>query len=241
MADFDFDGAASVFEQFAATLAQTTDRNARQKEIDAKLIDYAPGGKWQYAPDSAKESARATVEAEQDQRAGIALFHAEQSVYRLSDHLTAAIERSTEAPTPDQAWTARTRKAGLSASEYLDLHVLDELRTARITQELDGMLPSAVLAIYDRAIEDPTEQCNASTIRLIERRFGAGWQGNGRDLGDDDNGQLEAANTLHKRIRATRDTRIPPSARLARQREDALRRVIQYSKDVHQVRPVRPA
>ena len=235
---FDFKATADTFAQQTQALASELDRDRREAELAATLKPYEPNEMWAFAPQSVKDDARRKAEAALDERAGRALFHAQSALHHNGPALDTAIERAKEAPNPEAAWALRTGRIGLASTDYLLTGVLAELCGQRVASETAGMLPTQVLSLYRRALEDPTEQSNATTIRIIEARFQQTWRGATFDTAND--GELVAHRELSNEIRTRRDARVPADALAATESREELRRYEQRARDLYKLRPVRP-
>jgi hypothetical protein len=235
-----FQAVANLLNGHADLVAAHVDPARREKVLNEKLADYAEGGRWQYAPADAKRTAREKVEAEIATEVGHALFHAHVAARDHGAAVERAIEHAQEPLKPDAAWLARTKTAGLTGPEILQLEILDELRQTRITRELETASPSHVLARYAAALDDPTEQGHATFIRLVEARFRQGWSGVAVS-GSSDDPDVRAALALPQRIGQARASRIPGPALAARQAAARVRAVGQRAEQLHGFRAVRPS
>jgi uncharacterized protein YchJ len=239
MSDVDVKAATAELETAATALAAAIDPERKTAAVTKEVKEFEdPAGKWFYTSADIKNQKRREAEAMFDEGAGMALVRAHDTAQRLGPALDAAAERHREAPSPNVAWLQRTHGSSLSGSELLQLGILDELRLARVSRELDQAMPTKALGTYLRALEDPTEQANATTIRVIEGRYARGWQGLTVDTKN--RAEAEAVQELHRRISQSRDARVPTEVKTTQARVASLRLLMQRATELHKVRPVRP-
>jgi hypothetical protein len=185
----------------------------KQERIDSVMAPYGPNGQWKYAPDAEKAAKRGEAVAEYERESGEALYALEQRASKANQWLEPEEQRSMEPPDPSRAWMGERRVVGIPPADIIGLSVLDELRRVRFSQEYGEALPDVLDRAYGAALANPLDQANASLVRWIEGRHGAGWAGRGVD-GDVD--QAMAAQRLHTRIQAARLARIPNELKAAR-------------------------
>lgn len=236
MADVFLD-ATEALTTYVSALDTAVDPDLRNAEAAEKMRPFtAPDGPWRYAPQSERQKVLDTIAAEQQRRAGHALFQTEAAIRALEPQIADAIRQTQLPPSPEAAWTQRAGRMGLTAAELLQLGTLDELRRARFDRELARAQPATVLEAYERALADATDQEHASLIRVVEARFAAGWTG----LKPDGDRQLAHAVRLGARINEAREARIPEAAQAARAALDRARARAQFARDLHKIAPQRP-
>jgi hypothetical protein len=236
MSDYNYAEANAHVTAAIGALERELDPASREQELTTKLADYLPGGRFSYAPDAAKRDAERLIREEQDTRAGYAVVDLHDRLAKTEGPAERAIERTTEAPDPLTAWrTWRGPSASVTGPELLGMTTNHELRLARFDREFASAQPSEVRSAYERALEDPFEQANASLISFIERRFGDRWRGATvtSEL------EFKADEDLRTLIGESRSARIPPDARALR---ESLRRgsaLKAHAMDARGIRPVR--
>src|SRR5437899_10746698 len=109
---------------------------------------------WKYAPVAEKEHAAARIKATQDDRAADALYRAERLVLDVAPTVPPLKAKLMRAPDAESAWLSRSGQAGMTASDYFNLYVLDELRQQRLGTELRTASPASVLDSYETALND---------------------------------------------------------------------------------------
>lgn len=187
------------------TLRAALDPERRAAELAEITAPFGPGGPWAYAPKAERVRVEKQYVAAQDRAASIALFHVERATMDSERPLPSLKSAAMRPPSAETAWLQRTDQPGLKAELLLQLETLDELRRARITNELRAMKPSAVNSLYLGALCDPTQQEAACLIRVVENMHGQGWTGDAPD-GD---AETQAAVTLRQSIGHARQARIP--------------------------------
>jgi hypothetical protein len=202
----DLAGDWQAFVQREETFHRVTDENARAAELEEALKPFGPDGPWKYAPADERTRVARAVQAGQDQLAGEALFELEHAGRKLEVELDAIVAARQEPPNPEEAAQAVVKMKGLSLQDISMLSVLDELRRQRFEREFGPAMPDAVVRRYQKALEDPFAQENASLIRWVETQHGTKWTGVD-PAGDLD--QAMAAQKLQTTIKAARQARVP--------------------------------
>jgi hypothetical protein len=198
------------------TTALTTsiDPDVRAGAVTEAVKPYDDeNGAWRFAPREAREKAISKIRDEQDAASGELLYRVEHIARRHEVELEPLEKAAMEPPDPFTAWTRRANVVGMSTEANISLGVLSELRLQRFERELAHTKPSEIRTRYAAAQREPYEQENASLIRYIESRHGAGW--NGVDLEGDAREAMQGT-ALREEIRAVRAARIPDDLRAKR-------------------------
>jgi hypothetical protein len=230
-----FEAAAATVTAAADVFQTAADPERRQRELTELMAPYGETGPWRFAPAAERQRASDAVRAEQDQRAGVALHGLSTTIDELEANVVAAIEAAAAAPDAEQAWTQRTKQQGITADQLLQLGVLDELRQARFEREFAAAAPTVMLARYQRALLDGSEQANASAIRWIEARHATwSWPASLTDT------EQAAVTTLQKAVAKAREARVPATAKAAREALQRAKKLRQRAKDIDKIAPRRP-
>jgi hypothetical protein len=242
MADFDFGAATLAVNGACDALSEATDSTRQAADLEKAMADYAPSGRWRYAPPDAKEEAKKQVVADQQRAAGERLVALHDTLEKIAPEMHDAIVKAGQAPGPEDSWAARTGKIGLSADQLLQLNVLDELRQARYARELGELPPSAVLARYRAARADASEQSNSTLIRVVEARFADRWRGGAFDMTvteDRPNLELQAEEHLRTEISDAKSARLPEAAWALLKADQRARAFRQHVEEIRGVKPYR--
>jgi hypothetical protein len=231
---------AEQLDAAIAAVRQSLDRDARGKERAEYLKPYGPTGAWRFAPKIEKERAAVRIAAEQDRRAGVALYTLGRLRRDAEPVVAAAVESQKQPPTPEDAWRKRTGQLGVNAEVFFLMAAVDELRQGRLAAELAKAPPSEWLDRYQKALADPLSQEGATVVRVIENAAArAEWSGAPIDVAANPS-EGAALQRFRSAVNAARDARVSPETRAA---ADAIGRARQLEDTLEgaSVRPINPA
>ena len=148
----------------------------------------------------------------------------------IEPQLQQAIADAEELPNAVTAWSLAHGKHGnYNTEEELAVDTLEEMKLLRLDHNFEEASPSRVLAEYDRAIQ----KGDTTVMRWVESHHGNGWTG----AQNSDTKEATAAQQLRRRIKATRQARVPEEFQRLRTTIANANKVMERMKDVYRAVP----
>jgi hypothetical protein len=199
-----------------------------------KKAGFDADGPFRYAPMKDRAEALGKFRAEVDRELAVELGQAEDMIDTLGRLLPPVEAGLAEPPDALAAYRAEHKLSAVDRAQALQVEILDELRRARLTPQVQAMSGAQVLAAYEAAVREPERSEAACLIRLIEEI-----RASNRLAAPKTPEDARALTALSKRIAEVRESRVPEALKVWRETVRRVRKTLRLA-EAGSIKPIRP-